>query len=312
MILKTYQRVFLSLLVVLFLTCLISPWATAGWDAIRSAIPEWENVRYPFSRIFNRLFMVLAIILFLIFRRFLKIGPPSQLGLTSFRQGYGDLLTGFPLALISFVVVVVIMTLTGVFWPELRLTFEEGSKRSMSAILAAVTVGFLEEVFFRGIIFKGLLEDWKPTGAFIGANLFYSAIHFVRPAQTSTIQGFDPLLGFKHLAHTFEPFSDPVGLFPGLFGLFLLGIVLSYAFIRTGSLYLSIGLHAGWVFGIKTIKVYGNYTREGLGWLFGSTDPKFVSGVATWVGFLMVGVIVYWLTRSRPIPASDPPPARAV
>jgi membrane protease YdiL (CAAX protease family) len=90
-----------------------------------------------------------------------------------------------------------------------------------------------------------------------------------------------------------------VGLFPGLFGLFLLGIVLSYAFIRTGSLYLSIGLHAGWVFGIKTIKVYGNYTREGLGWLFGSTDPKFLSGVATWVGFLMVGLIVYWLTRKR-------------
>ena len=312
MILKTYQRVFLSLLGVLFLTCLISPWGAAGWDALRSAIPGWEDYRYPFSRIFNRLFMVLAIILFLIFRRFLKIGPPKQLGLTPFRQGYGDVLTGFSLALLSFLVVVLTMTFMGVFWPELRLSLGEGFKRSVSAILAAATVGFLEEVFFRGILFKGLLEDWKPTGAFIGVNLFYSAIHFVRPVQAPTIQGFDPLLGFKHLAHTFAPFADPLGLFPGLFGLFLLGIVLSYAFVRTGSLYLSIGLHAGWVFGIKTIKVYGNYTREGLGWLFGSTDPKFVSGVATWVGFLMVGLIVYWLTRSGPIPDPDPPPARAV
>ena len=74
---------------------------------------------------------------------------------------------------------------------------------------------------------------------------------------------------------------------------------MSYAFMRTGSLYLSIGLHAGWVFGIKTIKVYGNYTREGLGWLFGSTDPKFVSGGATWVGFLVVGLMVFWFTRKR-------------
>ncbi len=133
----------------------------------------------------------------------------------------------------------------------------------------------------------------------------------MRPAQASTIQGFDLLLGFKHLAQTFAPFSDPLELFPGLFGLFLLGILLSYAFTRTGSLYLSIGLHAGWVIGIKTIKVYGNYTREGLGWLFGSTDPKFVSGVATWVGFVAVGLIVYCLTRRRAIPAFGQPPARA-
>ena len=130
--------------------------------------------------------------------------------------------------------VVVAMSVTGAFWPELRLTLREGFQRSASAIFAAATVGYLAEVFFRGIFFKGLLEDCRPTGAFIWANLFYSAIHFVRPAQASTIQGFDLLLGFKHLAQTFAQFSDPLGLFPGLFGLFLLGILLSYAFTRTG------------------------------------------------------------------------------
>ena len=80
MIRKIYQRVFVSLLAVLFLTCIVSPWGAAGWEALRSVIPAWENVHYPFSRIFNRMFMVLAIILFLIFRHFLKIGPPKQRG----------------------------------------------------------------------------------------------------------------------------------------------------------------------------------------------------------------------------------------
>ena len=37
----------------------------------------------------------------------------------------------------------------------------------LKAILTGFTVGFLEEIFFRGIIFRGLLEDWKPLPAFV-------------------------------------------------------------------------------------------------------------------------------------------------
>ena len=75
--------------------------------------------------------------------------------------------------------------------------------------------------------------------------------------------------------------------------------MLSYAFVRTGTLYLSIGLHAGWIISIKTVRVFGDYTRENLGWLFGSTDPKIVSGVMTWAGVILVGVAVHWITRKR-------------
>jgi len=86
---------------------------------------------------------------------------------------------------------------------------------------------------------------------------------------------------------------------PGLIGLLLIGIVLSYAFVRSGTLYLSIGLHAGWVIAIKTVRVFGDYRAEDLGWLFGSSDPKIVSGVVTWVGIILVGVAVHWFTRNR-------------
>jgi hypothetical protein len=33
--------------------------------------------------------------------------------------------------------------------------------------------------------------------------------------------------------------------------------------------------------------------------LFGSSDPKFVSGVATWAGILLVALAVHWITRNR-------------
>jgi len=301
--LKSYQRVLLYLVSVLLLTSLLSPWVYALWDLFLgpwvAALTEWQDHRYPLSKIFNRLFMILAISLFFPCRRLLKIGSMAQLGLQSMREGYRDLLKGFPIALASIIILGAVMGLAEVFTIYFRLPFSVGLERSIKALLAALTVGFLEEIFFRGMIFKGLLEDWRPTGAFIGASLFYSAIHFVKPAQKSYLEGLEPLAGFSHLIHTFEQFLDPISILPGLLGLFLLGMLLSYAFFRTNSLYLSIGLHAGLVFGVKTIRVYGNYTREDLGWIFGSSDPKIISGIAAWIGIIAIGVFIHTITRKR-------------
>ncbi|MGH7928580.1 MAG: CPBP family glutamic-type intramembrane protease, partial [Candidatus Binatia bacterium] len=135
--------------------------------------------------------------------------------------------------------------------------------------------------------------------AYLGANLFYSALHFVKPGEDYFMEEFDPLAGFRHLAFTFTPFLDPLQLLPGFFGLFLIGVVLSFAFTRTANLYLAIGLHGGWVFALKTFRVFGDFRRADLDWMFGSTDPKIVSGVFTWIGIALVAVAIYWITRQR-------------
>ena len=59
------------------------------------------------------------------------------------------------------------------------------------------------------------------------------------------------------------------------------------------------GLHGGWIFGLKSFGAFGFYTRQDLGWMFGSTDPKVVSGVIPWIGILIVGLLVHWITRQR-------------
>jgi membrane protease YdiL (CAAX protease family) len=192
------------------------------------------------------------------------------------------------------------MSIEGTFTPYLRLSLPAGLERVLKALLAAVVAGFLEEIFFRGILLKGLLEDWKPAIALFVVSLFYSAIHFVKPETKVFLEGIDPWAGIRHLLTIFQPFLDPIDLLPGLLGLFFIGIALGYALIRSGSLYLSIGLHAGWIFGLKTLRVYGDFRREDLGWLFGSTDPKLVSGVATWIGIAMVALVIHRMTR-RPI-----------
>ncbi len=103
--------------------------------------------------------MVLAIILFFIFRRFLRIGAHLS------TSGIRDLFTGFILALISFMAVVA-MSVTGAFWPEIRLTLGAGFQRCASATFAAATVGFLEEVFLRGILLEHLSGQTFSTRPF--------------------------------------------------------------------------------------------------------------------------------------------------
>ena len=49
----------------------------------------------------------------------------------------------------------------------------------------------------------------------------------------------------------------------------------------------------------RLLTSFGQFTRDELGWAFGSTDPKIVSGVATWIGILLVGVAIYQLTQRR-------------
>ena len=296
---KSYQRLLIFVLLVLALTALISPWAAISWDLISGANAAAPEDRIPFSRIFNRFFMVSGVLLFFAYRPLLKIESPSQLGLMPRTRAAHDVANGLALALGSMVALGLIMSLAEVYQPFFRLSLSATLDQSVKAVLTGFTVGLLEEVFFRGIIFRGLLEDWKPLPAFLVANLFYSALHFVKPGERYFLTGVEPLAGFRHLFSTFAPFFELSEIAPGLIGLLLIGIVLSYAFARTGTLYLSIGLHAGWVIAIKTIRVFGDYLAENLGWLFGSTDPKVVSGVVTWAGIILVGVAVHWITRSR-------------
>jgi len=115
------------------------------------------------------------------------------------------------------------------------------------------------------------------------------------------------LAGIQHLFTTFSPFLDPLPLLPGIFGLFLIGVVLSFALSRSGNLYLAVGLHAGWVFGLKTLRVFGDFKRDQFGWLFGANDPKIVSGILTWAVILVTGVAVYYLTKRRAARSSDLP-----
>lgn len=306
--LKTHQRIFLFLLLALALTCVVSPWMALGADWFAERWPNLLGERVPFARIFNRAFMIVGIVLFFVARHHLIPSRLKELLAVGFSPASRGFFLGCGLALGSMVLLLATMTIAEVYTPFFRLSLARSIGRITSALASGLFVGFMEEIFFRGLLFLGLLETGRPLKAYILANLFYSALHFVKPGQDYFLEGPDLLAGFRHLLKTFEPFTDPLALLPGLFGLFLIGVVLSYALVRTGNLYLSIGLHAGWIIGLKTVRVFGDFTRGDLGWAFGSSDPKIVSGVVTWLGVLLVALAVNRFTRPRRRSSDDPLP----
>jgi membrane protease YdiL (CAAX protease family) len=302
---KPYHRLFLFLLASLAITVLLSPWLAVSWDRFVNARPAWETYRYPFSRIFDRCFLVMSILLFFPCRRFLKIGSATQIGLAPRTHLASDIATGFFWAVASMALLVALMSIQGIYTPFFRLNFSDSMKTIVNGLLSGLAVALLEETFFRGIFFKGMMDEQKPIRALFIVNLVYAAAHFVHPENNFQLYDHDPWGGWRYLVASFKPFLNLSDVVPGLIGLFLIGLVLSYAVVRTNTLFLSMGLHAGWVFSIKTIRVFGDFRRQDLGWMFGSTDPKIVSGVITWIGILSVAAVVHGLTRRRSAHSSN-------
>ena len=146
------------------------------------------------------------------------------------------------------------------------------------AITTAVIVATLEEILFRGGIFGGLRRVLYWPFALLISSAIYAIVHFLQHAELA-----GPVVwssGLVLLPQTLGGFADFHALVPGFFNLTLAGILLGLAYQRTGNLYFSIGLHAGWIFWLKT---YGAFTADSPGaaiWFWGT--GKMIDG---WLAF---------------------------
>jgi membrane protease YdiL (CAAX protease family) len=113
-------------------------------------------------------------------------------------------------------------------------------------VRAATFVPFIEEPLFRGLILGLLLRNgWRGLSILITSALF-AAVHFFKSlGHVSTIVTWSS--GFQAVAESFSRFADPVSILPAFATLFLIGLIMADARVRTRSLWLPIGLHAGWI-----------------------------------------------------------------
>ncbi len=300
---KQYNKIFLLFFLALGLSSLIAPLIKIFLDSLLPSSPfladllKYKQESYDFGRVMRRIIMAVVLILILLLRKQLMIGSLIKRGIKPIRGWREQLQTGFLLGAGLFIFYITILWISGIqtFDPDAK-SFTDIILRLLTLLLIAGLVGCIEELLFRGFVFQGMLLDMSAASAVCISSLFFSLLHFFK-VKLIVSTGFQPFIGFVIIYHSFKNiivnFSD---IWSSLIGLFLVGSVLSYSFLRTKALYLAIGLHAGWVFLIKTNKLFfDHHAGKNVAWLFG--DSYIVTGVLGWVFLLFTFVLIRFFTK---------------
>jgi hypothetical protein len=126
------------------------------------------------------------------------------------------------------------------------------------------------------------------------SSMIYAIVHFFQPADLTGPVGWNS--GLVLLPQMLAGFVDFRALVPGFFTLTLVGALLALAYQRTGNLYFSIGLHAGWVF---VLRLYGPLTVQSSNaslWFWGTA--KMFDGWLTFLAIAVMLVVFKFLTRA--------------
>ena len=218
--------------------------------------------KYDFETFFHRALLVAAVLLLWPLLRASHMRCLADLGLAPNSRWGRDLCAGA-------VVSVVPLLFCGVLLISLQVYAFRHSfawPRFGKMLLASITVPFIEEAFFRGIVLGVLLRTGRKYIAIFAVSVIFAAVHFLKaPDRTSEIVTWTS--GFSSIAHAFDGLGDPMMLASALATLFFIGLILADARVLTHSLWLSIGLHAGWIFGSGTFSLLARQRIPALPWM---------------------------------------------
>jgi membrane protease YdiL (CAAX protease family) len=162
-------------------------------------------------------------------------------------------------------------------------------------LLSAVSVPFIEETFFRGLVLGILLRTGRRLLPIVAVSALFAAVHFLKgPDHATEIVTWSS--GFQSIAQAFAGFGDPVMVGSAFATLFLIGCVLADARVLTRSLWVPIGLHGGWIFASGTFGWLARRRIDAFPWLGKNLLVGFVplclAGV-TWI------IMRLWLKHDR-------------
>ncbi len=248
----------------------------------------YQFLDFKFEKIFNRIIMIevlLAIVLLV------RANRKSM-------EGYGLKWTGaqslreFATTFVIAVVILGVLSVLKIYlghgeWSIRDQSFLKFLGKTVSVTIAALLIGVIEEYFFRGFIYTSLKKRFKLNLviSLVLACVFYSLLHFVnyqKPFIGPEPNFFDSLKLVTAPIHNMRYFPQ---FWPAAAGLFLLGLILNLLYIRTGSLYPSIGLHAGCVFFVKMDGDFINFNSQNP--LFYTSD-KMYDGVLGWIFLIII------------------------
>ena len=200
--------------------------------------------RFDFETFFHRALLVAAVILLWPLLRAIRIRRLQDLDLNPNTHWRWDLLTGLAMAAIPLLCLGASLIALHIYSAKFTMT----GAAAANLLATSTVVPIIEETLFRGLILGILLRTGRQYLAVLITSAFFSVVHFLKaPERTSTVVSWAS--GFNSIAHSFSQFSDPLLVAAAFTTLFLIGWILADMRLRTQSLWLPIGLHAGWILG---------------------------------------------------------------
>jgi membrane protease YdiL (CAAX protease family) len=263
---------------------LLAPWFYRG--AHESSISVLSRISFP--RSLDRSLLGLAIIGLWPLLRLCGLRSWRELGFV--RQGAGarQILGGFVLGWASLALVALLAMVCGAAALVATHSSAEIFHHLASATWASVIVAVIEELIFRGALFGVLRKAMPWPLALLVSSAVYSAVHFIQKADFAGTVQWD-----SGLILLWTMFSHPPPLIPAALTLLAVGAILALCYQRTGALYVSIGLHAGWIFWLKS---YGFLLRVKGPSSFWGTD-KLIDG---WLSFLILSGLLLFIGLRKP------------
>jgi membrane protease YdiL (CAAX protease family) len=286
---KEAGKIFAYLCGVLFLGALLAPPLYWGAQALADAGVLVVLRKFAFQKYFNRGVLIAALALLWPLVRWLGIRNWRPPAFQRDALWKGRLWTGFCVGGGAMVLLGAALWGAGVY----RFRGVPDAAAALSVAGSAVAVGLLEESLFRGALTGLLLRGMGATGALWWTSGLFALVHFLKPDPSVKVLEVGWLSGFELVPHSFHQFAQPL-LFLGGFGTLLtLGLVLGVALQRTGSLWMSIGFHAGLVLAKGVFLKSFGLVSEFQPW----AGPELQIGLAPVCALLLGGATVWWVTR---------------
>lgn len=257
----------------------------------------------PFHRYVNRALLGIALVGLWPLVKNLGFASPREIGLVKPRGQLKKLGAGFLLGLVSLAVIGGLAFALHARQLNPKLTDANLAHNLLSAVGTAIIVAVLEEILFRGALFGALRKAFHWIFALVISSMVYAILHYFESADMAGQVTW--LSGLKLLPLMLQNLGNLHAAIPGFFNLTLAGVLLGWAYQRTGNLYFSIGLHGGWIFWIKAYDAVTRLAPGANAWWWGSGRMAIVNGWIALPVLVLTLLFFGWkISNSRP-PSSD-------
>ncbi|HUR36657.1 MAG TPA: type II CAAX endopeptidase family protein [Terriglobales bacterium] len=268
----------------LFLLCLVGFVVTQILSVnIAARLVHAGGDSLAFNSVYRPLALSMMLFLFGVIARYLGRNQGSLLevqGLGMALQSGRELVKGLSLGTVMILLCVIAIALFGRYSAQM-LPSSGIWLRILGILWMGITAATMEEVAFRGYPFQALTRSIGPWGATLALALLFGFIHLSNPNSSA--------LGFLNTA--------------------LVSVLLSIAYLRTGYLWMPIGIHVAWnlvlgtvfglpVSGVNIFAVIVKGMAEGPILVTGG-DYGIEASVVCAIVILAGIVAVYWMAQPK-------------